>query len=64
MSNTARNTQAQDQTENQSKTEIRERMSLQSFARDITHPVTGEVLRFESPLPADMAQLEANLSAL
>ena len=44
MSNTARNTQSQDQTENQSKTEIRERMSLTPFVRDITHPVTGEVV--------------------
>jgi phosphonate transport system permease protein len=28
------------------------------------HPVTGETLRFESPLPEDMARLEAALAGL
>ena len=40
------------------------RQALHAAVLGFVHPVTGEVLRFESPLPADMAQLEANLSAL
>jgi 23S rRNA pseudouridine1911/1915/1917 synthase len=28
------------------------------------HPVTGEALRFESPPPADMAELERRLAKL
>ena len=34
--------------------------SLEGFV----HPITGETLRFESPLPADMAALEAGLERL
>lgn len=40
------------------------RQALHAAVLGFVHPVTGEHLRFESPLPADMAQLEANLSAL
>ena len=40
------------------------RQALHAAVLGFVHPVTGERLRFESPLPADMAQLEANLSAL
>ena len=40
------------------------RQALHAAVLGFVHPVTSEVLRFESPLPADMAQLEANLSAL
>lgn len=40
------------------------RQALHAAVLGFVHPVTGETLRFESPLPADMAQLEANLSAL
>lgn len=44
MSNTARNTQPQTQPQTETQTESRERMSLEKFVQDITHPVTGEVL--------------------
>lgn len=40
------------------------RQALHAAVLGFVHPVTGEHMRFESPLPADMAQLEANLSAL
>jgi len=40
------------------------RQALHAAVLGFVHPVTGQALRFESPLPADMAQLEANLSAL
>ena len=40
------------------------RQALHAAVLGFVHPITGEHLRFESPLPADMAQLEANLSAL
>ncbi len=40
------------------------RQALHAAVLGFIHPVTGQALRFESPLPADMAQLEANLSAL
>ena len=40
------------------------RQALHAAVLGFVHPVTGERLRFESPLPDDMAQLEANLSAL
>lgn len=46
MSNTARNLNPQTETQPQAETqtESRERMSLEKFVQDITHPVTGEVL--------------------
>ena len=40
------------------------RQALHAAVLGFVHPVTGQALRFESPLPPDMAQLEANLSAL
>lgn len=40
------------------------RQALHAAVLGFVHPVTGETLRFESPLPPDMAKLEALLSAL
>ncbi|MFZ3004651.1 MAG: RluA family pseudouridine synthase [Phenylobacterium sp.] len=40
------------------------RQALHAAVLGFVHPVTGKALRFESPLPPDMAQLEALLSAL
>jgi 23S rRNA pseudouridine1911/1915/1917 synthase len=40
------------------------RQALHAAVLGFVHPVTGETLRFESPLPADMAQLEQLLEAL
>lgn len=40
------------------------RQALHAAVLGFVHPVTGKTLRFESPLPPDMAQLEALLSAL
>ncbi|WP_397415625.1 RluA family pseudouridine synthase [Phenylobacterium sp.] len=40
------------------------RQALHAAVLGFVHPVTGETLRFESPLPADMAELEARLAAL
>jgi 23S rRNA pseudouridine1911/1915/1917 synthase len=40
------------------------RQALHAAVLGFRHPVTGQALRFESPLPADMAALEALLSAL
>ena len=40
------------------------RQALHAAVLGFVHPVTGKALRFESPLPADMAQLQANLTAL
>jgi 23S rRNA pseudouridine1911/1915/1917 synthase len=40
------------------------RQALHAAMLGFVHPVTGEALRFESPLPADMAELEAKLAAL
>jgi 23S rRNA pseudouridine1911/1915/1917 synthase len=40
------------------------RQALHAAVLGFRHPVTGEDLRFESPLPADMAQLEARLRDL
>jgi 23S rRNA pseudouridine1911/1915/1917 synthase len=40
------------------------RQALHAAVLGFVHPLTGQAKRFESPLPADMAQLEANLSAL
>jgi 23S rRNA pseudouridine1911/1915/1917 synthase len=40
------------------------RQALHAAVLGFVHPVTGEALRFESPLPPDMAKLEALLAAL
>ena len=40
------------------------RQALHAAVLGFVHPVSGEHLRFETPLPADMARLEALLSAL
>ena len=40
------------------------RQALHAAVLGFRHPVTGEPLRFESPLPGDMARLEALLSEL
>lgn len=40
------------------------RQALHAQVLGFVHPVTGETLRFESPLPGDMARLEALLAKL
>ncbi len=40
------------------------RQALHAAVLGFVHPITGEVLRFESPLPADMAALQAALEDL
>jgi 23S rRNA pseudouridine1911/1915/1917 synthase len=40
------------------------RQALHAAVLGFVHPVTGEKLRFETPLPADMAGLETRLQAL
>jgi 23S rRNA pseudouridine1911/1915/1917 synthase len=40
------------------------RQALHAAILGFIHPLSGKALRFESPLPADMATLEAKLSAL
>lgn len=40
------------------------RQALHAAVLGFVHPITGQVLRFETPLPADMAALEAGLMAL
>jgi 23S rRNA pseudouridine1911/1915/1917 synthase len=40
------------------------RQALHAAVLGFRHPITGETLRFESPLPADMATLEALLGKL
>ena len=40
------------------------RQALHAAVLGFVHPITGERLRFETPLPPDMATLEALLSAL
>ncbi len=40
------------------------RQALHAAVLGFRHPVTGEMLRFESPLPADMARLQDELAAL
>jgi 23S rRNA pseudouridine1911/1915/1917 synthase len=40
------------------------RQALHAAVLGFTHPVTGETLRFETPLPLDMAALETALAAL
>jgi 23S rRNA pseudouridine1911/1915/1917 synthase len=41
-----------------------ERQALHAAVLGFVHPITGELLRFETPLPADMLGLEAALSRL
>jgi 23S rRNA pseudouridine1911/1915/1917 synthase len=41
-----------------------ERQALHAAVLGFVHPITGEALRFETPLPADMADLDAGLAAL
>jgi 23S rRNA pseudouridine1911/1915/1917 synthase len=40
------------------------RQALHAAVLGFIHPLSGKALRFESPLPADMATLEAKLSTL
>ena len=40
------------------------RQALHAAVLGFVHPVTGQALRFESPLPPDMAGLETRLEAL
>ena len=40
------------------------RQALHAAVLGFVHPVTGETLRFETPLPADMAALQADLETL
>jgi 23S rRNA pseudouridine1911/1915/1917 synthase len=40
------------------------RQALHAAVLGFVHPVTGQALRFETPLPADMAALDAGLAAL
>jgi 23S rRNA pseudouridine1911/1915/1917 synthase len=40
------------------------RQALHAAVLGFTHPITGEMLRFETPLPPDLARLEAELAAL
>ncbi|OHB28562.1 MAG: RNA pseudouridine synthase [Phenylobacterium sp. RIFCSPHIGHO2_01_FULL_69_31] len=40
------------------------RQALHAAVLGFAHPITGETVRFESPLPADMARLEALLEKL
>jgi 23S rRNA pseudouridine1911/1915/1917 synthase len=40
------------------------RQALHAAVLGFAHPVTGQTLRFESPLPPDMAALQARLERL
>lgn len=40
------------------------RQALHAAVLGFVHPVTGQALRFESPLPADLARLQSRLEAL
>lgn len=40
------------------------RQALHAAVLGFVHPVTGETMRFESPLPADLAKLQAGLETL
>ena len=40
------------------------RQALHAAVLGFVHPVTGQALRFETPLPPDMAELERLLAAL
>jgi 23S rRNA pseudouridine1911/1915/1917 synthase len=39
------------------------RQALHAAVLGFVHPTTGERLRFETPMPDDMSQLETNLGA-
>jgi 23S rRNA pseudouridine1911/1915/1917 synthase len=41
-----------------------QRQALHAAVLGFVHPVTGEALRFETPLPDDMSRLESALSRL
>ena len=41
-----------------------ERQALHAAVLGFVHPITGEQLRFETPPPGDMAELERRLAAL
>ena len=41
-----------------------DRQALHAAVLGFTHPITGETLRFETPLPPDMAELELLLSQM
>jgi len=41
-----------------------DRQALHAAVLGFTHPITGETVRFETPLPPDMAELELRLAAL
>ncbi|MDP9103467.1 MAG: pseudouridine synthase, partial [Pseudomonadota bacterium] len=41
-----------------------ERQALHAALLGFVHPITGEALTFETPLPEDMARLEAGLAEL
>ena len=38
------------------------RPALHSFRLELVHPVTGEVLKLEAPLPPDMARLAREIN--
>ena len=40
------------------------RQALHAAVLGFVHPITGQALRFETPLPADMAALQKSLEAL
>ena len=40
------------------------RQALHGALLGFVHPITGEKLRFETPLPEDMAELERRLGLL
>ena len=40
------------------------RQALHAAVLGFRHPITGEQLRFETPLPPDMAALEAALAGV
>ena len=40
------------------------RQALHAAVLGFVHPITGEPLRFETPLPPDLARLEAELERL
>jgi 23S rRNA pseudouridine1911/1915/1917 synthase len=41
-----------------------ERQALHAAVLGFVHPVTGELLRFETPLPEDMRRLEERLARI
>lgn len=41
-----------------------ERQALHAAVLGFTHPITGQALRFETPLPSDMARLQAALERI